>query len=518
MAQGASVALDPRTPVLVGAGQVTNHPEHPGPLPAGVGPPAPGAEPLDLMAVAVRAALADCGAGAGARLAVRCGSLRVVRPLSWHYGDAASPLAARLGMAPREVAQGVIGGNTPVSMVLAAAAAIAAGTLDVVVVTGAEAMGSRTAHRRAHDGAEPPWTVQPSGTRAPVVLGTDRTPTTGEEQRAGLLLPIHVYPLFEQAIRARLGRGPAEHLAAVGDLWARFAAVAADNPWAWDRRRWTPQELVVPTLDNRMLATPYTKRLVAYDRVDQGAAVVLCSVEAARAAGVPTDRWVFPLAGAEAHDHWYVTERDDLGRSPAIAAAGRQALRTAGCTIDDVAHVDLYSCFPCAVQMAADALGLGLDEPDRPLTVTGGLTFFGGPINDYASHALVQMAQVVRADPGSIGLVTGLGWYATKHAVSLWSTRPPTAPFAVTDVQAEVDGLPRRASASDHVGETTVEAHTVVHDAAGAPERAICALLTSDGRRTWGTSTDPDVLAELITTDPLGRRCRIDAERHVTLL
>jgi len=469
------------------------------------------------MAVAVRAALADCGPDAGRRLARDLGSLRVVRPLSWTYIDAATPLADRLGLSPRELAQSAIGGNSPQTIASATARAIGAGELDVAIVAGAECMASRTAHRREHGGAEPPWTVQDPATPPPRALAQDRTPVTDEELQAGLLQPIHVYPLFEQAIRAAAGRTPAEHLAALGALWSRFAAVAATNPWAWDRRGWSADELVTIGPDNRMLASPYPKRLVAYDRVDQAAAFVLCSVAAAQAAGVPEEQWVFPLAGADAHDHWFVTDRYDLGRSPAIAAAGAAALGHAGLGIDDVAHVDLYSCFPCAVEMGAEALGLGLDEPDRPLTVTGGLTFFGGPINDYASHAIVQMAWTLRRDPGSVGLVTALGWYATKHAVGLWSTRPPAGGFSWSDVQAEVDALPCRKRAEGYVGDAEVESYTVVHDRDGQPQRGICALRTPDQRRTWASTTDPATVRELVEQDPLGRRAGVDEDRHLHL-
>lgn len=232
---------------------------------------------------------------------------------------------------------------------------------------------------------------------------------------------------------------------------------------------------------------------------------------------MPEDRWVFPWSAAEAHDHWHLTHRWDLGRSPAIAACGNRLTADTGTDMGDIAHVDLYSCFPSAVQMGAEALGLGTDEPDRPLTVTGGLSFFGGPINDYALHGLAQMALVLRADPGSVGLVSGIGWYCTKHSVAMWSTRPPTAAFRHTSVQAEVDALPSRGGAPDHVGVVTVETYTVVHDRDGAPERAVAAVLTSDGRRTWATTVDVATMAELLDGECAGRVATVDAERTLHL-
>ena len=171
-------------------------------------------------------------------------------------------------------------------------------------------------------------------------------------------------------------------------MWARFSEVAAVNPYAWSPRTRTAEELRTIGPANRMVAFPYPKLFNANDRVDQGAALILCSVEAARSAGVPEDRWVFPLSGADASDHWFLSHRHDLHSSPAIRLAGAGALRLAGVGVDDIAHLDLYSCFPCAVQIAAHELGIAVDDPDRPLTVTGGLGFAGGPGNNYVSHAI----------------------------------------------------------------------------------------------------------------------------------
>jgi acetyl-CoA C-acetyltransferase len=240
-------------------------------------------------------------------------------------------------------------------------------------------------------------------------------------------------------------------------------------------------------------------------------------VAAAGAAGVPEDRWVFPLSGADAHDHWLLSERADLRSSPAIAIAGGHALELAGAGIDDVAHIDLYSCFPCAVQMGAAALGLPLDG-SRELTVTGGLTFAGGPGNNYVTHSIATMAGRLRADPGALGLVTGLGWYATKHAVGVWSTDPPAAGFRHARPQATVDALARRTPAPGYEGAATVETYTVVHDREGRPALGILALLTPDGRRTWATITDGDDMSGLMQVEGCGRPAQVAAEGRVTLL
>jgi acetyl-CoA C-acetyltransferase len=505
------MALDPRTPVLVGVGQVAERSDDGRPV---VDRP----EPVELMARALREAATDCGgAGSGDRLLARAESLRIMIPLSWRYGNPGLLVAQRLGLSPAESALTSIGGNSPQTVVNQTALAIAAGQLDVVLLAGAECVYTRLAARRDPERPILPWTVQPPETPEPVHLGVDRPPVTDVEQERGLNRPINVYPLFENALRAEKGEGIDEHQIRVSEMWARFSDVAAGNPYAWFPRARSPAELRTVGPDNRMVSFPYPKLFNANDRVDQGAALILCSVEAARAAGVPQDRWVFPLSGADANDHWFLSHRNDLRSSPAIRLAGASALRLAGAGIDDIAHIDLYSCFPCAVQIAAAELGVPVDRADRPLTVTGGLAFAGGPGNNYVSHAIATMAGLLRNDPGSLGLVTGVGWYLTKHAVGVWSTTPPVDGFTYDNPQDDVDARPQRAPASDFEGDATVETYTVVHGRDGEPERGIVALLTDDGARVWGTLFEPDSLTSLETVEGCGRSARVRTDGRTEL-
>ena len=506
--RSAVVALDPRTPVLVGVGQVN---EAPGDAPLTERP-----EPVDLMARAVREAAADCGA-TGSRLLRGADSVRIMVPLSWGYTNPGLLVAERLGLSPAESALSVIGGNGPQTVVNLTAQDIAAGRLDVAVLAGAESLYTRLAARRRPDRPHLPWTIQPPHTEAPVVLGVDRRPVTETELARGLDRPIHVYPLFENALRAWHGESIAEHQATVAGLWARFSAVASHNPHAWTTVARHAEEIARVGPQNRMVSFPYPKLMNANDRVDQGAALILCSVAAARAAGVAEEKWVFPLSGSDAHDHWFVSERSDLRSSPAIRHAGAAALAGAGVGIDDVAHVDLYSCFPCAVQIAAGELGLPFDDVARPLTVTGGLAFAGGPGNNYVTHSIATMAERLREDPGAVGLVTGVGWYLTKHAVGLWSTTPPPDGFVYSSPQDEVDALPRRREVCDFEGDAEVESYTVVHDHDGRPEKGVLSLLTGDGGRTWGTVDEPELLGELEREEGCGRRARVGADGRVEL-
>lgn len=510
------MALDPRTPVVVGVGQVTNRPD-PG-IALGDRP-----EPLDLMVTAARVAAHDAaGAPAGAaggRLLERADAVAVVASLGWRPPNPALAVAERIGADPPCLMQSVTGGNTPQSLVNQFASAIARGEHEVVLVTGAECLYTRTAAHRRPDHPALHWQTQAPDTPPATPFGVERAPATDLEMARGVHLPIHAYPLLENALRAARGWSLEEHRQRIGALWSDFSAVAARNPHAWLRRHFSAEELVVAGEGNRMIAFPYPKLCTANMQVDQGAAFVLCSVAAARSLGLPEDRWVFPLSGADACDHWFLSHRPELGRSPAIQLAGRRALEVAGVGVDDLAAVDLYSCFPVVVQMAADALGLAVDDPGRPLTLTGGLTFAGGPGNNYTSHGIAAMVERLRATPGEIGLVTGLGWYATKHAVGLYAARPPEdgAGFAAADVQEEVDVLPQCRLDAEAEGDVEIETYTVLYDRDGTPSHGIAVCRTGEGNRAWGTLHQADDLAELTTTEGAGRKGRLAPGGELTL-
>jgi acetyl-CoA C-acetyltransferase len=520
------MALDARTPVVVGVGQVTTWPD-----PAIE--PAERPEPLELMARSLRAAAEDCDgapaggpAPAGQALLRRADSLRVVLPLGWRTVNPALLVAGRLGFEegkePAELMLSAVGGNTPQALMHDACRAISRGDLDVVLVTGAEAMYTRTRARRDPGAPALAWAGQPAeGTLQPTHFGVDKPGATDLEMNRGVLLPVHAYPLFENALRAARGWSLQEHAARIGALQARFSEVAAGNPYAWSRGARSAAEIITPTPDNRMISFPYPKLCTANMQVDQGAGYIVCSVEAARAAGAPEDRWVFPLAGADANDHWFISHRPELHRSPAIRLAGGAALEMAGLGIDDLAAIDLYSCFPVAVQMAAAELGLGLDDPGRPLTLTGGLTFGGGPGNNYTSHGIAAAVAALRVSPGSAGLVTGLGWYATKHSIGVYASRPPAhggaQPFAWRDLQAEVDALPQCRVDGDASGAVRVETYTVAFDREGAPERGIVACRTADDTRAWGNIADVDTLASLCAAEGIGRTGTLSADGTLAL-
>lgn len=500
------MALDPRTPVVVGGGQWTNRVDH------GESP----AAPVELIAGALRRAADD--AGVGPDLLRAADAVRIVHMFSWRYANPAALVAERLGASPRDTAVSPTGGNEPQTLVSQACRDIAAGRADVVLIGGAEAWRSRQA---PGGGTALGWT--PLGDQpGPAARSTSEDAPLNHpaEIARGIILPTQIYPLFEQALRHRAGRSIEDHLVRVSELWSRFSEVAATNPHAWVRRAMTPEEIRTASPTNRWICWPYTKVMNANNAVEQGAGLVVMSVERAEALGIARDRWVFPWAATEAHDTYAVSHRADLASSPAIRLCGHALSELAGIDFADaVDHVDLYSCFPSAVQVAAIELGLSLD---RDLTVTGGLSFAGGPWSNYVSHSIATMLGVLREDPGSVGLISANGGYLTKHALALYSTRPPEGGFRWASPQGAVDALPRRdlCEPTDDLvpRDGEIEAWVVSHDRAGQPERAIATLVLEDGRRAWADNREADTLVELTSgAEQIGRSVKLTPDGTLLL-
>lgn len=498
------MALDPRTPVLVGGGQWSNRVDR------GDDP----VEPVDLLVEAARRAAADSGAADPGKLLAAVESVRVVQLLSWRYRDPGRLVGERIGATSlRHTMYTTPGGNTPQALVNRTCTDIAAGDLDVAVIGGAEAWRTRTAARTA--GTKPDWTEQPEGVEPDEEFGGALDMVHPLEMSRGLVMPVQLYPILECALRDAAGATQDEWMARLGRLWSRFSEIAAANPHAWVQQAFTPEEVVTPSPDNRMIGFPYAKRLNSNNAVEQGAALLLCSADAAERLGIPRDRWVFPHAGTDGYDTDAVSARRDLHSSPAIGIAGNRCLELAGVGVDDIAHADLYSCFPSAVQIAANELGFGLD---RDLTVTGGLCFAGGPWNNYVTHSIATMATRVR-EQGGVGFVSANGGFVTKHAFGVYSTEPATDGFKWEKPQAEIDAsfTPTAIADAAYEGEVTVEAYTVMHDREGQPEQAIVAARTPDGARTWGLTRNAGALSAFQREGAAGQRGGIAADGTLTI-
>lgn len=485
----------PTTPVLIGYGQVNQHDEN------------PANEPVDLMAAAAHRA-------ADPQVLAAVDAVRVVNLLSWRYRDPGLLLAARIGAPHAETRYSGIGGNVPQTLVNQACLDIQSGRAGVVLIAGAETW--RTRGRLKKRGEKADWTRQDDTVAVPP--GAEDVPMAGDaEMRIELGRPAHVYPMFEQALRIAAGEDPDPHRRRIGELWAQFSAVAADNPHAWSREVVAAEDIWQPSPSNRMISWPYTKLMNSNNMVDQGAVLILTSVEQARRLQVPEERWVYPYAGTDSHDTYAISERSGFDRSPAIRIAGRRVLELAETDLDRIDLVDVYSCFPSAVQVAAAELGLPVGDTSRPLTVTGGLTFAGGPWNNYVTHSIATMAEQLGAGRGRLGLITANGGYLTKHSFGVYGVEPPAHEFRWQDVQSEVDREPTQTALVEWSGTGTVETWTTPFDREGQPEKAYLAVRTPDDARTMAVITDAGDAAATVAEDIAGAKVTVHPDGTATL-
>ncbi len=487
------MAIDPRTPVLIGVGQVVHRP-------AANATYETQPHPLDLMVEALERAGRD--AGEQRTVLESIDEIVAVGSFSWHTNDPALLVAQRLALGDVTTRLTATGGNTPQQLVHESARRILAGDVTTVAVVGAEAMHARALARR--EGRRVDWLMQDDAVPKPLLGEETRIPLTGEEYANGLTLPVEVYPLFENARRAREHWSLETQRERLGALWANFARVAEKNPYAWIRSAPSALDIAAPSPTNRMVAFPYTKLLVANLPVDMGAAYIITSYENAISLGVARDLMVFPQCGAHGNDHWFISERPALDDSTAMRAIW-DALRDFGTSETDLTRIDLYSCFPTVVQTACDVLGIDAFDPSRVPTLTGGLTFAGGPGNNYVTHAIASVVEALRSDQRGQGLVTGLGWFSTKHSWGTYATSPPPNGFRHRDVQTEVDVQPT-CDFDTLAGDVTIESYTVRHDRSGERERLIVVARDAHGVRTWSHSTDVELMERAESEEIIGTR------------
>ncbi len=490
------------TPVLIGAGQFTYR-----------GTPENSPSPLELLKVAAEKAALDAGLKGSVlaeldALAVVAFSIDAPGGLSKlplpRLKDPPASLARAVSARPGWSVYTETGGNSPQHAVNVVCERIARGEADLALVTGAEFLGSLMKRMKSGLGFEG-WGDDIQST--PERIGDARPGVTKQEAAHGLGYPVNTYPLFENALRARDGRSIEDHQKQLGAFFAPFTQVAAANPYAWFPIERAAEELITVTDRNRMVGFPYPKYLNAIMEVDQSAAVLIASVGKARALGVPEDRWVFLHGCADAADLWYPLERQDYHSSPAMRLTGERALEMAGIGVEDLDLIDLYSCFPSAVRIGAEEIGLALDDP-RGLTVTGGLPYFGGPGNNYSLHAIAEMVTRLRERPGAYGLSTANGWFLTKQSVGVYSTRPIEGKWerqAPSMIQARIDALPHPEIVEKPEGRATIETYTIVHGREGV-RMGIVIGRDQQGRRFIAqTPDDPAVLRDLESREGVGR-------------
>jgi acetyl-CoA C-acetyltransferase len=477
-----------RLPVIVGIGEIVDRPKE----------IIEGLEPLDLLEQALRRAEAD----AGAKLLGEVQSLDVVNFLSWRYRDPEKLLAQRLGVSPAHCYYGPVGGESPIRFIHEAAKRIARGECSVAAVCGAEAQSTATKADRA--GVKLPWTPFAHDAPEPKRGAAFQKPLA---MKLGVFRPVTVYPFYEAASSAHWGQTPREAMAESGTLWSRYSEAAAQNPNSWLKRRYAPEEITTPTADNRLIAWPYNKLMVANPSVNMGGALLLTSLARARAAGIPEDRLVYPLGGASAEEPPDYLVRDQFYESHPQNAVLKSVMDIAGGDGKNFDAIELYSCFPCVPKMARRTLGLSADV--QP-TVNGGLTFFGAPLNTYMTHAACAMVRRLRSGD-KLGLLYGQGGFVTKHhALVVSRTAPQDALAQETSVQGEVDRNKRAVPefVMEASGKGKVESFTVLYGRSGDAEHGVVMLRTTDDRRTLARipAGDSVTLAHLLNMDktPVG--------------
>ncbi len=486
-----------RIPVIVGIGEITDRPKE----------IVDGLEPLALLVEALKRAETDTGAA----LLGEIDSLDIVNFLSWRYRDPEKQLAARLGITPQHAYYGPVGGESPIRYLHEAAQRIARGESHVAAVCGAEAQSTVTKAER--DGIALPWTPFAKDVEEPKRGAAFQKPMA---VKLGVFRPVSVYPFYEAAASAHWGQTPREAMAESGALWSAYSQVASENPNAWLKRRFAPEEITAPSPDNRLIAWPYTKLMVANPTVNMGGALLMTSLAKARAAGIPEHKLIHVVGGASAEEPRDYLERDQFVQSHAQNAVLGAVTDLVGGQAKAFDAIELYSCFPCVPKMARRTLGL---DPDINPTVTGGLTFFGAPLNTYMTHAACAMVRKLRADGNlrkvgtgaRFGLLYGQGGFVTKHHALVLSRKAPPKPLAQeTSVQSEADRRrgPVPVFVTEASGTATVESFTAIYGRDNAIGHGVVMLRTSDNARALARvpAHDRATLAHLLDMDrsPVG--------------
>jgi acetyl-CoA C-acetyltransferase len=484
-------------PILIGAAQLSERELTPENAPT----------PLEMLERIAREAAES--AGGDARLLASIDTIGLTSIMGWSPTNGPRLLAEQIGARPSVEWVSPNGGETPVALLSRAAEAIVAGESQLAFLAGCNNFRTIGLARKA--GVRLDWPA--GGAGRPTSVGKESPGSNDLEASVGLTMPISIYPLFENGLRHARGQTLEEHRRAMGALFHPFTRVAANNPHAWFPIERSAEELVTPTADNRMIGFPYTKYLNAIMATDQAAGVLVASEAMARRLGVPEADWIHWRGGAfAAEDPWFASERPSFSEAPAIRTCHQTALANAGLGLDEIDLFDFYSCFPVAVAMACEMLGLAQDDP-RGLTLTGGLPYAGGPGNSYSLHSLATAVDALRAGRGRHALVTGNGWYLTKHSAAVLSREPgsaehvPSAAAPTTATRASWQAPPVHL-AKEAKGAARVETYTIMHDREGAPEQGIVVARLEDSDARFLANTPPDraLLESLEAGELIGTR------------
>lgn len=494
-------------PIIVGVGQMTHKSED-------------FLHPLQAMKTAVKRAADDAECNDLIDIA---DALHVVNIFTWNYRKAPRALAELLDIHPAIKEYTTIGGDTPQWLVNRVADNIASGKNEISILAGCEVMHSV---KCAFAAGNPPEgfrdsfiDITPIGDDSEgILIGNKRFGNNNDELEHFMDMPVRIYPLIENALRAKEGLTIEQQFENLGKFGETFSAVAAKNPYAWSRNSLTATQVITPSPQNRMISFPYTKLLNANIFVDQAAALVITTPERAHKLGIPEKKWVYLHGGQDAHDIWFISERKDIADSPAIYACAQDALQQAELTLEDISFFDFYSCFPCMPRLYRLVLGIDHGDP-RPMTLTGGLPYFGGPGSNYVMHSIAEMVNRCRIETDKFGLITSNGWYCTKHSTGIYGSRKPQKRWDRTPpalfqqqlalpLRLEIDQSPS--------GNFLVDSYTIWFDRQGEPETGILIGRTEAGKRVLAHTPEgnKDILRAMMQKEWIGTRGKITGQKR----
>lgn len=458
------------TPVIIGAAQLTQKKNVSIPL-----------DPLNLIVKACNSVIANSCIDS---LRNMIDTIYMSTISSWIYDNAPSKLSNLLGIKPNQKYIAPISGNIPQLLVNKAAKAISIGESNVVLIAGGEASYSK--YRAKKGEIKLNWPKPPpravNKARKAIIFYLSQF-----ENRYKFTNPTYTYALIETALRAASGRSLKKHIDDIGKRYERFSLIASKNPYAWERNKFDAKEIVTPTSDNRIICHPYTKRMVANLYVDQSAVLIMTSEKIAKDLDIDRKFWVYPMGGADLSNIFYISQRPQLYDSPAIREATRLALEQAGLKLADINIFDLYSCFPCMVEIARQEIGIAEDD-QRDLTITGGLSFFGGPFSSYSMHSIVTAVDLIQKNPSMKVMILANGGYNTSESVGIYGNKPPTRSWEdleYNDIQQKINAnyLPEPIEKAN--GNLTIEAYTFIYDRKGIPEWGVVLGHLETGERTF---------------------------------
>lgn len=465
-------------PVIIGVGQVTHRKKIEG----------DSLSALDLALQAIKVCIEDAGRD---DLLKYVDSFSVVNIYEESLNHPEERLCRMLNISPALREQSAISGTSPQLLIGKAADRIVAGEIKMALLVGAEALyREKKSKKRLDDYSWEDLLAQHQ--KDPSIIGDSRLSLTPHERLYIVnFLATQIYPLFENALRGDLGMNIIEHRRFLAGYFKAMALAAKDNPLAWSNKgSKIDGDVTIPTEKNPIFNFPYTKYMNPNPAVNQAAALIITDTATARKLSIPQDKWVFPHAGVESHDKWFLSERLNYFSSPAIRLNVQESLDYAGLDMSDIDFFDFYSCFPCAALIAAREVGLNLrDLP--PLSITGGLSYFGGPGSNYVMHSIAHAVERLRKHPKEYGLITGVGQFLTKHSAGIYSGQEPKHPWnrqRIKPIQPRVDAMISPALCEKPHGRMAIETYTVLHDITPLGPVALVIGRLDSGHRCWASS------------------------------